>query len=128
MAGMLRHHLIRPDRLPYGPVSIRLTPAGDIDILVDDTTLDPILLPVMDALGADVLGAISPLDTPLLTPQTVSRVHAVSDVGQGRLVAMEFDRGVLHGFVDKDLVRRAMLPAYGEHVTNILRRFTPPTL
>lgn len=128
MAGTLRHRLVRPDLLPYGPVSIRLTPTGDIDIILDNTKIDPILLATMDGLGTGILNVIDPLDVPLITPQTIAQVHAVSDVGGGRLVAVEFDKGQIHGLIDKTLVKPEVLPVYGEHVTRILQRFTPPTL
>ncbi len=128
MVGTLRHRLVRPALLPYGPVSIRLTPAGDIDIVIDESQIDPALLPFMDGLGTGVLGTIEPLDVPLITPQTIARVHAVSDVGGGRIVAVEIDKGQIHGFIDKDLVKPEILPVYGEHVTRILQRFTPPAL
>lgn len=128
MAGTLRHRLVRPSLLPYGPVAIRLTPTGDIDIVIDETTIDPILVATMDGLGTGVLNVIEPLDVPLITPQTIARIHAVSDVDGGRLVAVEFDKGQIHGLIDKDLVKPEILPVYGEQVTRILQRFTPPTL
>lgn len=128
MAGTLRHRLVRPALLPYGPVSIRLTPTGDLDILLDETQIDPMLAAAMDDTGGGLLAEMDPLDVPLITPQTIAVVQAVKDVGGGRLVAAELDDGILRGFVDKDLVKPEILPVYSAHCTAMLRRFTPPTL
>jgi hypothetical protein len=128
MSGTVRHRLISPTRLPYGPVSIRLTPTGDMEILLDETEIDPLLAAAMNDIGATALDGFRRLDTPTLIPEAVTRIHAVSDVGGGRLVAMEIEPGVVHGFIDKELARPGLLRAYGEHCTAMLRRFALPAL
>lgn len=128
MDGTFRHVLLPPDRLPYGPVSICISPTLQIRVLLDETLVDPILLPEMDRVGAQLAAAIQPLARPLETPQILAHIRAVPDVGAGRLINIEFDGLTINGFIDKSLIKSDILRPYGQHATQMLRRFTLPVL
>jgi len=120
MDGTLRHVL--------RPVSIHLTPTGDIRILLDASMVDPILIPHLDQVGSEFAAAVELLDQPHATSQILARVHAVPDVGGGRLTAIEFDGLTVHGLIDKSLVKPDLLGPFSQHATWMLRRVTPPKL
>jgi len=104
-----------------------LSRRGHLSIAIDNTMMDPMLVPVLEALGTDLLQVIDPLNH-AITPHTISRMYAVRKIPGGRMASIEYEKGALVSLFAADLIKPEILPYYQAQVTAMFRRFTPPTL
>lgn len=121
MDGSVHYRRLHHTFLPNGPVSIILTPTGNIFVLVNEAYVDPMLTVELEAMSNGIMESRQRLDSPL-PPGTGLRIHRLRDVGG--LVAAEVCRSEIDILVDKDLMRGELVAPLALHGNRILRYFT----
>ncbi len=115
MDGTVHYRLLPSHRLPYGPICIHRTRAGNLHVLVDQAQMDPILGPVVAGLSDSILdvGSIAPL----------SRVRVYRDhtLGGDDLIAAHIEGATVNVFMPFDLVTRQITQQLGAHGTAALQ-------
>lgn len=105
-----------------GPVSIVLTPTGDIRVLIDDAYMDPLMPAEFARISTGIMKPRRRLDCPTPAPGTEVRIHRVSDAGG--LVAVDVTPAAIDFLVDKDALRSGLVAPLSAHGTRIMRHFT----
>jgi hypothetical protein len=123
MDDSVLYRLLPHATLPHGPVSIILTPAGKIRVLVDERYLDPLLAAEFSRVSCEIMRPRTLIKgTPPKTSPTKLRIARVSDAGG--LLAADVTPSSIDLLVDKELMSAQIPGPLSAQGAAILRHFS----
>ncbi|WP_204014160.1 hypothetical protein [Sphaerimonospora thailandensis] len=119
----MHYRLIPSERLPYGPVALRLRPDGRVVAAIADDQIDPVLAAELGRVGSAILRPYARRVEPQAVPVLACRIERVATVPVG-LVSAEVVGHVLRVRVPRDLLSKAAAAGLSVAATALMQHFS----